>query len=100
MATSPVGAGALRFGVPRQILVPAFAGRWVRCAQLPVSMATAPIIGRAHAAGLHVHVWTVNDAALMTSLLDLGVDGIMTDRTQLLRDVLIARDQWHPLGSD
>ncbi len=100
MATSPVGAGALRFGVPRQILVPAFAGRWVRCAQLPVSMATAPIIGRAHAAGLHVHIWTVNDAALMTSLLDLGVDGIMTDRTQLLRDVLIARDQWHPLGSD
>ena len=32
----------------------------------------------------------------MTRLLDLGADGIMTDETVLLRDVLIARGQWHP----
>jgi glycerophosphoryl diester phosphodiesterase len=99
MATSAVGAGALKVGLPMTVLTGAFARRWVRCAQLPLSLATAPIIGRAHAAGLAVHVWTVNDAALMGSLLDLGVDGIMTDQTQTLREVLIGRGQWCPLGS-
>ncbi len=96
MATSPVGAAALRSRVPGRVLGPAFARRWVRCAQLPVSMATAPVIGRAHAAGLHVHIWTVNDREQMKTLLDLGVDGIMTDQTEMLRDVLISRGQWHP----
>ncbi len=95
-ATSPVGAAALRSGVPGRMLGPALAARWVRCAQLPVGLATAPLIGRAHAAGLQVHVWTVNDKELMTSLLALGVDGIMTDETELLRDVLIDRGAWHP----
>ncbi|HXP22201.1 MAG TPA: glycerophosphodiester phosphodiesterase [Streptosporangiaceae bacterium] len=98
LSTSRVGAAALRIGVPRRILAPAFGHGWVRCAQLPVSLATAPIIGRAHAAGLAVHVWTVNDAAVMTALLDLGADGIMTDQTETLREVLIGRGQWHPRG--
>lgn len=96
MAASPIGAAALRAGLPPGVIGPAFASRWVRCAQLPIGLATAPIIGRAHRAGLQVHVWTVNDRDLMNSLLDLGVDGIMTDQTELLRDVLIARGQWHP----
>jgi len=96
MAASPAGAAALRSGVPGTALGPAFASRWVRCAQLPFGMATPPVIGRAHAAGLHVHVWTVNDRAQMASLLDLGVDGIMTDQTEMLREVLIDRGQWHP----
>jgi glycerophosphoryl diester phosphodiesterase len=38
----------------------------------------------------------VNERDLMASLLDLGVDGIMTDKTKLLRDVLIERGEWHP----
>jgi len=96
MATSPVGAAALRSGLPGKMIAPAFAARWVRCAQLPIGLATAPLIGRAHEAGLQVHVWTVNDATLMSSLLDLGVDGIMTDQTLLLRDVMISRGQWNP----
>ena len=51
---------------------------------------------RAHALGLQVHVWTINDRTEMTCLLDLGADGIMTDQTVLLRDVLAERGQWHP----
>jgi glycerophosphoryl diester phosphodiesterase len=57
----------------------------------PLSIVTARFVDAAHRAGLPVHVWTVNDAAAMHELLDLGVDGIMTDRPRLLRDVLAAR---------
>jgi len=96
MATSPVGIGAMRLAVPAAVLAPRFAGLSVRCAQIPVSVATARFVRRAHEAGLKVHVWTVNERQAMTTLLDLGVDGIMTDQTELLRDVLSARGQWHP----
>jgi glycerophosphoryl diester phosphodiesterase len=68
----------------------------VRCVQLPASMATPSFISRSHALGLQVHAWTVNDRPTMQRLLDLGVDGIMTDETVALRDVLTARGQWHP----
>jgi glycerophosphoryl diester phosphodiesterase len=39
-------------------------------------------------------VWTVDDPGTMTTLLDRGVDGLMTDRTEVLRDVLRRRDLW------
>jgi glycerophosphoryl diester phosphodiesterase len=41
-------------------------------------------------------VWTVNNAMEMARLLDLGVDGVMTDRADVLRDVLTQRGQWFP----
>ena len=68
----------------------------VRCVQVPAQAATPSFIGRAHALGLQVHVWTVNDRPAMEGLLDLGVDGIMTDETLALREVLAGRGQWHP----
>jgi len=67
------------------------------CAQVPAWMATRSFIRRAHGLGLPVHVWTVNDRTEMTCLLDLDADGIMTDETVLLRDVLAARGQWRPI---
>ncbi|MCD2194946.1 glycerophosphodiester phosphodiesterase [Actinomycetospora endophytica] len=68
-------------------------------AQLPVRFGGLPVVDAtslraAHAAGLEVHVWTVDRASEMHRLLDLGVDGLMTDRPDLLRDVLAVRGAW------
>jgi glycerophosphoryl diester phosphodiesterase len=70
-----------------------------QCAQVPARLGRRVFVDEryvaaAHGHGLAVHVWTVNEVAEMTRLLDLGVDGIMTDRADVLRDLLIARGQW------
>lgn len=49
-------------------------------------------VAAAHAAGIAVHVWTVNDAQLMEACALLGVDGIITDNPERLRRVLDATD--------
>jgi glycerophosphoryl diester phosphodiesterase len=72
----------------------------VPAAQVPVRQGPLPIVDRrfvetAHAHGVAVHVWTVDDESEMRRLLDLGVDGIMTDRPTLLKQVLVQRKAWH-----
>lgn len=52
------------------------------------------LVRRAHRAGKHVHVWTIDEASEMQLLIDRGVDGLMTDRTDILRDVLVERGLW------
>jgi glycerophosphoryl diester phosphodiesterase len=70
-----------------------------RCAQVPARIGRRPFVddrylAAAHALEVPVHAWTVNDPAEMVRLLDIGVDGIMTDRADVLRDLLVARGQW------
>jgi glycerophosphoryl diester phosphodiesterase len=60
----------------------------------PLTVVTRQSIDRAHLAGAQVHVWTIDEPADMHRLLDLGVDGLITDRADLLRDVLVARGEW------
>jgi glycerophosphoryl diester phosphodiesterase len=96
MATAPAGIGMVRYGIPSRVLAARFAPLSIRCTQIPYGLATPRYIRRAHAAGLQVHVWTVNDPAVMAEMLDLGVDGIMTDQTVALREIMTGRGLWNP----
>ncbi len=73
--------------------------RSVRAVQVPEKMRGMRVvnprfIATAHTAGLAVHVWTVNEPAAMVRLLDWGVDGLVTDRPTMLREILRVREQW------
>jgi len=61
----------------------------------PVKIITHDFVKRAHSRGLQVHVWTVDDPYEMNELLDLGVDGLMTDEPSILKNVLIERGEWN-----
>jgi glycerophosphoryl diester phosphodiesterase len=56
--------------------------------QIPERIVTRRLVEAAHRGGKHVHVWTINDPAAMRRLLDLGVDGIVSDRPDLLNEVV------------
>lgn len=61
--------------------------------QLPLQRRGVRVIDRklvdaAHDRGLQVHVWTINEPEKMQELIDLGVDGIVTDRIDLLLEIL------------
>ncbi|MCM2580320.1 glycerophosphodiester phosphodiesterase [Streptomyces meridianus] len=79
--------------------LPARHRRTALAAQVPechsgVRLVDRSFVRAAHRRGLQVHVWTVNDPDRMAALLDLGVDGIMTDHIEMLRTVLQDRGDW------
>ncbi|MYS06957.1 glycerophosphodiester phosphodiesterase [Streptomyces sp. SID6041] len=83
----------------RSLGIPAAVRAGAVAAQVPERQGGIPVVDRrflreAHARGIQVHVWTVNEPARMHSLLDLGVDGIMTDQLETLRSVLTERGVW------
>lgn len=68
-------------------------------AQVPVSrngirVVTKRFVDRAHEHGLQIHVWTIDDAEEMKKLLDLGVDGLVSDRIDVLKSVMTERGLW------
>jgi glycerophosphoryl diester phosphodiesterase len=90
-------------GLSRSWVLASRMGRGVRCdaaaLQLPrrsrgVRVVDRRLVAVAHGLGLQVHVWTINHPGEMAELLDLGVDGIITDRPDLLKQVLIDRGNW------
>jgi glycerophosphoryl diester phosphodiesterase len=60
----------------------------------PLTVTDRRFVAGAHRVGLAVHAWTIDSVAAMDRLLDLGVDGIITDRPTLLRQVLQRRGTW------
>ena len=71
----------------------------IDCVQVPIRhgrirVVTADFVRRCHAAGLPVHVWVVDEAEEIERLLDLGVEGVMTDRADVLAEVFTRRGLW------
>jgi len=94
----PRGTFRLRMAswLPGGVWRPSFAEG---CAQVPVAQSGIPIVDRAfvekaHACGLQVHVWTIDEPAEMERLIDIGVDGLMTDSPAVLKEVLVQRGIW------
>ena len=71
----------------------------IDCVQVPVRQGPIPIVtprfvARCHEAGLQVHVWVVDEPAEMERLLEMGVDGLMTDDVDALARVMECRGFW------
>ena len=70
-----------------------------QCIQLPVkqfgiSLFTEKILRHARKLGIKIHFWTINNSALMQKLLELDVDGIMTDDCILLKKIMEEKHKW------
>lgn len=80
---------------PSSIVTGRFAHVPIHLGRLPIH--SASLVRRAHRLGVRVVVWTVDDPDQMHQLLDMGVDGIITDRPDVLRSVMINRGTWTPM---
>lgn len=79
--------------------LPASVRRSAVAVQVPEAQSGIPVVDHrfvraAHARGLQVHVWTINEREQIHRLLDTGVDGIMTDHIDTLREVMQDRGVW------
>ncbi|MGI8888765.1 MAG: glycerophosphodiester phosphodiesterase family protein [Nocardioidaceae bacterium] len=97
-ACAAIEVAALRL-LPGRAVRRSLLGGHAQAAQVPVrrghlEIVTADFVSRAHELGKHVHVWTVDAPDEISRLLELGVDAIMTDRIDVLRDVYRERGIW------
>jgi glycerophosphoryl diester phosphodiesterase len=90
-SAGPVELGLLRF---TGIAVPGPLAAQVPVTMRGVTVITPRFVRACHRRGVEIHAWTIDDPAEMTRLLDLGVDGIMTDVPATLKDVLDDRGEW------
>jgi glycerophosphoryl diester phosphodiesterase len=95
----PLSTARLRFSSLSGPLGFLWGGFVEGCAQIPVAqhgmrLTDRAMIDRAHELNLQVHVWTIDDPAEMRRLIDLGVDGLMSDDPAVLKAVLIERGLW------
>lgn len=104
VATSAGPAEVAAFlALPRGQLARRITSGQVAALQVPyrhrgLPIVTAGLVRRAHAAGAQVHVWTIDDPVEMVELIEMGVDGLITDRTDLLKDLLVSRGLWRDRG--
>lgn len=99
LPTSPGVRGVLRFWLGVRTGLHRFDRYPFQALQVPLTHWGLTVVDRAfveaaHAHGLRVHVWTIDEPKEMERLLDLGVDGVMTDRPDLLKEVMQARGLW------
>lgn len=97
-SVSPVGVAASLVGLVSRTPTPS-----PRVFQVPLTHQVGPVTVRivtparvraVHGAGRKLHVWTIDDPVVMHELIDWGVDGIITDRPDLLKGVLSDRGMW------
>lgn len=105
VATSASPAEVLAFWMAVQqgtevAQAPAYEAFQVPVAHEGVRVVDAAFVERAHDSGVAVHVWTIDDATTMHDLLDLGVDGIVTNRPAVLEAVLRERFPRRRRGTD
>ncbi len=62
--------------------------------QGPITLTDQRLVDDAHSAGLQVHVWTIDEPDEIEHLLELGVDGIMTDKPLVLKQILQNKGLW------
>ncbi|MDV6011102.1 glycerophosphodiester phosphodiesterase [Haloechinothrix sp. LS1_15] len=101
VSTSPGTFQAALFWASVQGPLPGLPNPRHHALQVPISFEGIDVVdrnfmARAHANGLAVHVWTINDREEMEWLLDIGVDGIMTDRPTMLQELLDERGVGYP----
>ncbi|MDO5644890.1 MAG: glycerophosphodiester phosphodiesterase family protein [Dermabacter sp.] len=80
-----VSAGAPDVAV-RRLLSP-FAALQIPVAHRGIPLVSPRTIAAAHRAGCEIHVWTIDEAPHMRALIEMGVDGIVTNRVDVLADV-------------